>query len=92
MKATDRNGDEVVLGTRVRIVALSGGWLDALPPDEHERVLSMVEEVFEVDEFDDYGQPWVTKTWSEGEDRVHSHSVALAASEMEVVRAAPAPA
>ena len=92
MKATDRNGAEVVLGSRVRIVALSGGWLDALPPDEHERVLSMIGEVFEIDEFDDDGQPWVTKTWPEGEGRVRSHSLALAPAEMELVPCAPAPA
>lgn len=36
----------------------------------------MIGEVFEVEEIDEYGQPWVRK---------RSHSVALAACEMEVV-------
>ena len=87
-RATDRHGAAVVLGARVRIVSLSGRWLDELPPDEHARVMSMVGEVFEVDEFDDYGHPWVTKAWEEGEDDYCSHSIALDADEMEVVDSA----
>ncbi len=72
----DRNGNAVQVGTRVRVVSLSGKWLDELPADEKDEVLSMTDEVFEVEEIDEYGQPWVRK---------RSHSVALATCEMEVV-------
>jgi hypothetical protein len=72
----DRNGNVVQVGTRVRVVSLSGKWLDELPGDEKDEVLSMIGEVFEVEEIDEYGQPWVRK---------RSHSLALAACEMEVV-------
>jgi hypothetical protein len=58
------------------VVSLSGKWLDELPGDEKDEVVSMIGEVFEVEEIDEYGQPWVRK---------RSHSVALAACEMEVV-------
>ncbi len=64
------------VGTRVRVVSLSGKWLDELPGDEKDEVLSMIGQVFEVEEIDEYGQPWVRK---------RSHSVALESYEMEVV-------
>jgi len=89
MTAKDRNGADVSVGTRVRIVALSGGWLDELPPDEHARVMSMIGEVFEVEEFDDYGHPWVTKTWPIDGELVFSHSIALDAAEMELAESQP---
>jgi hypothetical protein len=73
----DTNGNIVQVGTRVRVLSLSGKWLDELPTDEKDDVLSMIGEVFEVEEIDEYGQPWVRK---------RSHSVALASDEMEVVR------
>lgn len=72
----DTNGNIVQVGTRVRVLSLSGRWLEELPGDEKDDVLSMIGEVFEVEEIDEYGQPWVRK---------QSHSVALASSEMEVV-------
>ena len=83
---TDRNGNAVGVGTRVRVLSLSGQWLDNLPQDEKDRVLSMIGEVFEIDEIDDYGQPWVRKSWPNQEEGTwQSHSVALEPHEMEVV-------
>lgn len=83
---TDRNGNAVGVGTRVRLLSLSGQWLDDLPHDERDRVLSMIGEVFEVEEIDEYGQPWVRKSWpNEEEGTCQSHSIALDAYEMEVV-------
>jgi len=89
MTARDRNGAEVSVGTRIRIVSLSGGWLDELPPDKHARVMSMIGEVFEVEEFDDYGHPWVSKTWPIDGEFVFSHSLALDAAEMELAESQP---
>lgn len=48
----DRNGREVDVGSRVKLLGLSGRWLDELPADEKEDVLSMIGEVFEVEEID----------------------------------------
>ena len=82
----DRNGNEVQVGTRVRLLSLSRGWVDDLPRDEKDRVLSMIGEVFEVEEIDEYGQPWVRKSWpNEAEGTCQSHSIALDPHEMEVV-------
>jgi hypothetical protein len=58
------------------VLNLSGKWLDDLPGDEKADVLSMIGEVFTVEEIDKHGQPWVRK---------RSHSVALESYEMEVV-------
>jgi hypothetical protein len=84
----DRSGKTVQVGSRVRLVQLSGKWLDDLPIDERPRVLSMVGEVFEVEEIDGYGSPWISKEWrGEGEERcvTWSHSIALDPSETELV-------
>lgn len=82
----DRNGKPVQLDSLVRIVALSGDWLESLPSDEKDDVLSMIGEVFVVEEIDEYGHPWVRKSWSdETEGTCKSHSVALEPQEMELV-------
>lgn len=84
--ATDKNGNLVEVGTRVRVLSLSGQWLHDLPLEEKDDVLSMIGEVFEVEEIDASGQPWVRKSWpNEAEGECHSHSIALEPNEMEVV-------
>jgi hypothetical protein len=82
----DRNGRPVTLGARVRLLSLSGGWLNELPADEKEDVLSMIGEVFEVEEIDEHGHPWVRKSWpNEKAGTCRSHSIALEPHEMELV-------
>lgn len=74
------------IGARVRVLSLSGGWLNDLPVDEKEDVLSMIGGVFEIEEIDEYGCPWVRKSWpNEQEGTCRSHSVALDAHEMELL-------
>jgi len=48
-------------------------------------VSSMIGETFEIEEIDEYGQPWVTKWWRNEDGNFHSHCVALAPHEMESV-------
>jgi hypothetical protein len=80
----DRNGTVVHVGSRVRLLSLSGGWFDALPAEEKLNVQSMIGEEFEIEEIDKYGQPWVRKSWSnEAEGTCNSHSVALEPNEFE---------
>jgi len=82
----DKSGNIVRLGARVRILGLSGNWLAELPADEKPDVLSMIGEVFEVQEIDEHGHPWVRKSWpNEDEGRCHSHSIALESQEMELI-------
>lgn len=46
----------------------------------------MIGEVFEVDEIDEFGHPWVQKSWpNQEEGKWHSHSIALEPHELEVV-------
>jgi hypothetical protein len=71
------------VGSRVQVLGLSGDWFDNLPEDERTRVESMIGEVFEIEEIDEYGHPWVCKRWpNEAEDHCQSHSVALDPGEM----------
>jgi hypothetical protein len=64
----DRNGNAVQIGTRVRLLSLSRRWIDDLPHDEKHLVLSMIGEVFEIEEIDEYGKPWVRKSWPNEEE------------------------
>ena len=73
----DRNGNVVCVGDRVRLVCLlSGNWLQELPFEEKSDVMSMIGEVFVVEEIDKFGSPWIRKL---------SDSIALASDEMELV-------
>ena len=82
----DKNGTPVRLGTRVRLLGLSGKWLEDLPEDEKAEVLSMIGEVFEIDDIDEQGRPWISKSWPESEEgRCHGHTISLESYEMEVV-------
>ena len=82
----DKKGTVVRVGSLVRVLSLSGGWFDALPPEEKIKAQSMVGQVFAVEEIDQYGQPWVRKSWpNEAEGTCQSHSVALEPREMEFV-------
>jgi hypothetical protein len=84
----DRNGNLVKVGDAIRIISLSGSWFDQLPEDEGYDVSSMIGEVFEIEEIDEYGQPWVRKSWpNEAEGTCKSLSVALEPFEMELVNA-----
>jgi hypothetical protein len=80
----DRNGRNVTVGSRVRVVSLAQTFLDSLPENERDELESMIGEVFEVHEIDRYGSPWVGKGWSSGEGEYKGHSVALGSDEMEV--------
>ena len=82
----DRAGNLVHVGAHVRLLSLSGNWLEELPDEEMPDVLSMIGEVFEVEEIDEYGQPWISKSWpNEKEGQCRSHSIALESYEMELV-------
>ncbi len=81
----DKYGRPVVVGSKVRVVQLARSFIDKLPDDEAENVRSMLGEVFEVYEIDEYGSPWVEKVWHLPGGKSNSHSVALASSEMELV-------
>ena len=83
----DISGNIVYVGARVRLLQLSGEWFDKLPPDEKQDVLSMIGEIFEIEEIDEYGHPWIRKSWpNEEEGTCNSHSIALEPHEMEVIR------
>jgi hypothetical protein len=82
----DRNGNAVRVGDRIRLVSLSGQWLEELPDDETSDVQSMIGEVFRIEEIDEFGHPWIRKSWPNDKyGTCHSHSIALETQEMELV-------
>jgi hypothetical protein len=72
----DRNGKKVLVGSRVRVVAIAAFLERDLPPEEWECVRSMLGEVFEIYEIDEWGGAWV---------QYQSHSLSLESDEMELV-------
>ena len=81
-RPVDRNGTLVGVGSRVRVLSLSGHWFASLPEDEKADVQSMIGEVFEVEEIDQYGHPCIRKSWpNQAEGTCMSHSVALEPNE-----------
>lgn len=82
----DKNGQRVGVGTRVRLLSLSGKWFENMPDDEKHDVSSMIGEVFEIEQIDKYGHPWISKWFSTpSQKNSYNHSIALAAHEMEIV-------
>jgi hypothetical protein len=81
----DVHGRPVEVGTRVRVRSLPSGVIEKVEAEEVDRVLSMLGEVFEIDEIDEHGCAWVTKWWDVGPDEKDAHSLALSAENMEVV-------
>jgi len=46
----------------------------------------MIGEEFEIEEIDEYGHPWIRKSWpNEAEGTCNSHSIALEPHEMELI-------
>lgn len=82
----DKHGRVVAIGSRVRLIQLPSSLLSELPKDEVEALRSMVGEIFEVTEIDEYGKPWIGKAWSSPEEGQYAgHSLALDSEEMELV-------
>ena len=85
LEAKDYVGRPVRVGSRVRVIALSSGFIDSLPADERALVSEMIGDVFEVDEIDKSGRAWVTKMWDRGDGTFDGHGIALSPSETELV-------
>lgn len=82
----DKNGKDVKVGARVRVLKIEPWLLERLPEDEVADVTPMVDEIFEVTEIDERGGVWVEKWWKKDDGGgMRSHSLALFASEMELV-------
>jgi hypothetical protein len=58
---------------------------ERLPADEWRELQTMVGEIFEVSEIDEYGHPWVEKWFESSKEGRYCHSLALEADEMEIV-------
>jgi hypothetical protein len=69
------------------LLGLSGKWFDNLSSDEKQDVMSMVGEVFEVEEINEYGHAVVEKWWhNEPEGTSRSHTIYLEPHEMELIQ------
>ena len=81
----DRNGARVTVGTRVRVLAIDGEWLSDFSLWTRRNFLSMVGEVFEVEDVDGLTAcARVRKEWDD-DDGSHEIRLDLEPREMEVV-------
>jgi len=86
-KPVDKDGQLIKVGSKVKILSLSGDWYEQLPDDEKSDINSMIGEIFTVEEIDEYGYPWVSKTWkNEDGTECNSHCIALESYEMLLVK------
>lgn len=84
-KTSDSNGQDVEVGSKVRVLAIDENTIDSLPQDERKMVASMVNEVLTIYEIDEYGRAWVEKVWDQGDGKFESHSLGLESEHMELV-------
>ena len=81
----DKNGIEVTVGSKVRVLDFDSHILDRLPDDEGALLKSMINEVLEVYDVDQFGRAWVEKWWNYDDGRSESQSLGLSSKEMLVV-------
>ena len=81
----DKNGKKVQVGSKVKVTNIDHKFISSLPKEEQSDVASMLNEIFEIYEIDQYGQAWVEKQWVRGEDQIESHSLALSPFDMELI-------
>jgi len=81
---TDIGNKTVKEGDSVRVLSIDQTVIEKLSNEEKQDVNSMLGEIFEVEEIDEYGSAWVTKWWDRGEGEKESHSLGLSPNEMEL--------
>lgn len=81
----DCRGRPVEIGMHVRVLQVHPGLQEGLTHEEWTRLQSMVGEVLDVLDIDEFGNAWVEKHWDGGPKEHFSHSIALSASEIELV-------
>ena len=81
----DINGKKVEVGSMVKVLLINPRITEHLPDDEVCDINSMLNQVLEVYEIDEYDCAWVEKWWRRGEDRTESHSLSLSSNEMKLV-------
>ena len=70
----------------MRLLGLSGNRFEELSSHEKVDVSSMIGAVFEIEEIDEHGHPWMSKSWpNKVEGEYHSHSIALESQKMALV-------
>ena len=82
----DINGSAVVEGSKVKLLSIPDSLLSILPEDEVKDLTTMIGEIFEVYEIDEWGGVWVQKWFNEGEEKTNSHSLSLESHEMELMK------
>ena len=85
----DFNGAQIFVGAKVNVLFIDQSIMNGLPPTEVNDINSMLGEIFEVYEIDEYCQAWVEKWWDLGEGKSYSHSLGLSSKELELVENNP---
>ena len=77
----------MTVGSYVRVLTIPASVTRPLSSEDRAGLESMLGDVFEVYEIDEWGQAWVRKEWPPGEAAHRYHSLGLDSHEMERVEA-----
>lgn len=83
--ARDHLGHAVYRGGQVRILCLTGACLDDLKRDERRHTFAMIGGVYEVEEIDEDGKPWVSTSWVDDDHVYNTIAIDLDPHEFEVI-------
>lgn len=81
----DKNGKQVKVGTKIKLLRISESLLSKLPDDEVIEIKSMIGGIFEIHEIDESGGAWIEASFDHGKELISSHSLNLNSDEIEVV-------
>jgi len=84
MPVKDKSGIEVTIDSYVKVLSLDPADFGQFEEKELSEVMSIIGEIMQVYEVDEYDQAWVTKEWWLSENDVMSHSVGLSSNEIEI--------
>lgn len=80
----DKNGKEVKIGSKVKVLHIDSKVTEFLPEQEVSDIYSMINDVLEVYEISgNYAS--VEKIWDRGEGKTESHRVSVAGSDLELI-------
>jgi len=73
----DKHGKIIEVGDFVRVVNIDRTMRASLQAEEKVKIKSMLNEVFQVYEIDEYEQAWIEKQWEKNSENLESHSLGL---------------
>lgn len=85
MKTVDINSQPVRVGSKVKVLNISSETISSLLKEEVPFVKSMIKDILEIDEIDEFACAWVEKLWQIENGECITHSISLESNHMELI-------